>query len=418
MSDKAFIPVARPTLGDEEAEAVARVLRTGWITQGPEVERLEGEFAAYVGATHAVAVSSGTAALHLALLAIGVQPGDDIVTVSHSFIATANAVRYCGARPVFVDIDPASFNLDPALLEAAITPRTRAVVAVHQMGVPCDLAAILAIARRRGLIVVEDAACAVGSEIDWAGEWQRIGRPHGDIACFSFHPRKLLTTGDGGMVTTARADWAEALRLLRWHGMSVPAHVRHVSRRVVNESYVELGWNYRLTDLQAAVGRVQLARLPDALARRRALAQRYARLLRDVPGVDPPIEPGWARSNWQSYCVRLAACVDQGEAMQALLERGIATRRGVMCAHREPAYRGEDWSCGAEGCACAPGACARLAHSEAAQDRSIVLPLYPDMAESEQDAVVAALREIARAADERIGSTGPATSRREGRRRA
>jgi len=385
LTGEKFIPVARPTLGVEEEQAVARVLRTGWITQGREVERLEAEFAGYVGAAYAVAVSSGTAALHLTLLAIGVKPGDEVVTVSHSFIATANAIRYCGATPVFVDIDPATFNIDPALVEAAITPATRAILAVHQMGMPCDLAAILKVARKHGIVVVEDAACAVGSEILWDGAWQKIGRPHGDIACFSFHPRKLLTTGDGGMVTTSRPDWADALRLLRWHGMSVPAHVRHAADRVVNESYDTLGWNYRLTDLQAAVGREQLKRLPGAVARRRHLAQRYSVALSQVPGIAAPAEPGWARTNWQSYCVRLGPEIDQGRAMQALLDRGIATRRGVMCAHREPAYPKGTWRCGGED----------LRHSEAAQDSGIVLPLYPDMAEADQDAVVAALGELA-----------------------
>ena len=383
MSDRAFIPLARPTLGAEEEQAVARVLRSGWITQGPEVERFEAEFAGFVGAPHAVAVSSGTAALHLALLAIGIGPGDEVVTVSHSFIATANSIRYCGGVPVFVDIQPATFNIDPTLIEAAITPRTRAILCVHQMGLPCDLQAILAIARRRKLTVVEDAACAVGSEILWDGAWQRIGRPHGDIACFSFHPRKLLTTGDGGMVTTARQDWADALRLLRWHGMSVPAHVRHAANRVMNERYETLGWNYRLTDMQAAIGREQLKRLPAMVTRRRALAARYAAGLAGILELIPPAEPGWARTNWQSYCVRLAPGIDRDGVMQTLLDLGIATRRGVMCAHREPAYGGDPVR-----------SCAPLAHSEQAQDHGMVLPLYPDMRDSDQDSVITALRQI------------------------
>ena len=244
--------------------------------------------AAYVGSPHACAVSSGTTALHLALLAVGVRPGDEVITVSHSYIATANSIRYCGATPVFVDIDPATFNIDPQKIEPAISDRTRAILCVHQMGMPCDLKAIVEIGRRRGIPVVEDAACAIGSEILWQGQWEKIGKPHGDVACFSFHPRKLLTTGDGGMLTTANAEIDAKFRLWRQHGMSVPDTVRHSSPTVVFESYPELGFNYRLTDIQAAIGREQLKRLPEAISQRRRLANRYKHLLGDIPGLALP----------------------------------------------------------------------------------------------------------------------------------
>lgn len=379
MSEPAkMIPIIRPVMDERELEAAGRPILSGWVTQGPEVAAFEGEFAAAVGAAHACAVSSCTTALHLALLAAGVRPGDEVITASHSFIATANSIRYCGARPRFVDIEPETFNMDPALVEPAITERTRAILCVHQMGMPCDLKAILAVARRHSLPLIEDAACAIGSEILWNGAWEKIGKPRGDIACFSFHPRKLITTGDGGMITTSNAEWDRQFRLWRQHGMSVPDTVRHGAREVIFESYPELGYNYRMTDLQAAIGREQLKRLPEIVERRRFLAGRYRELLAGVPGLRLPEQPSWARSNFQSYCVRLPEECDQRAVMQFLLEQGIATRRGIMCAHRELPYAG-----GGE----------RLPHSEAAQDRSILLPLFHQMTEDDQQRVALALRQ-------------------------
>lgn len=393
--EKRFIPVAKPAMDEREVQAAARAILSGWVTQGPEVAAFEREFAEYVGAKHACAVSSCTTALHLALLAVGVKPGDEVITVSHSFIATANSIRYCGAIPVFVDIQPETFNIDPSLIERVITPRTRAILCVHQIGMPCDLQAILEIARRHSLPVVEDAACAIGSEILWNDKWKKIGKPHSDIACFSFHPRKLVSTGDGGMITTSNGEWDKQLRLWRQHGMSVPDTARHGSKDVIFESYTVLGYNFRLTDIQAAIGREQLKRLPEAVARRRILAERYAKLLANVPGLGLPEEPRWARSNWQSYCVRLPEGCDQRAVMQVMLDAGIATRRGVMCAHREPAFRSQPWSCGKGPGAygCAPGTCECLNQSERAQDQAVILPLFHQMAEVDQDQVVAALRE-------------------------
>ena len=376
-----LIPVARPSLGQAEVDAAGRAILSGWVTQGPEVGAFEREFGDFVGATHACAVSSCTVALHLALRAVGVEPGDEVITASHSFIATANAVRYCQATPVFVDIDPRSFNLDPALLEAAITPRTRAILCVHQIGMPCGLAGILEVARKHRIPVVEDAACAIGSSILWEGRWERIGRPHGDIACFSFHPRKLLTTGDGGMLTTTNAEWDAKFRLWRQHGMTVPDTVRHKATTVTFESYSELGYNYRMTDIQAAVGREQLKRLPEVLETRRRQAQRYHSRLAGIGGLVRPEEASGVRTNWQSYCVRLPEQADQRAVMQHMLDAGVATRRGVMCAHREAAYAKEPWR-----------AAGSLRHSEEAQDHCLILPLYAQMSEADQDRVVEALQ--------------------------
>jgi perosamine synthetase len=389
---KDFVPMARPHLGQEEVAAAGRAILSGWVTQGPEVAAFEQEFAAYVGSPFACAVSSGTTALHLALLAVGVRPGDEVITVSHSYIATANSIRYCGARPVFVDIEPATFNIDPLKIEPAVSERTRAILSVHQMGMPCNLKAILDTAGKRGIPVVEDAACAIGSEILWQDQWQRIGKPRGDVACFSFHPRKLLTTGDGGMLTAANPELDRKFRLWRQHGMSVPDTVRHSSREVVFESYPELGFNYRLTDIQAAIGREQLKRLPEAISRRRRLAERYRHLLADIPGLTLPAEPDWARTNWQSYCVRLPKGADQREVMQQMLNEGIATRRGIMCSHLEPAYRdaAATWRCSQA--ACKPsGSCPNLIESELAQREGVILPLFSEMTEGQQDQVALAL---------------------------
>jgi perosamine synthetase len=390
------IPIAKPLLGEAEAEAARRAILSGWVTQGPEVAAFEQEFAAYVGGQYACAVSNCTTALHLALLAVGVQPDDEVVTVSHSYIATANSIRYCGAIPIFVDIEPQTYNINPVLIEAAISPRTRAILVVHQMGMPCDLKAILEVARQHSLPVIEDAACAIGSEILWEGEWEKIGKPHADIACFSFHPRKVITTGDGGMITTNNPEWDRQFRLLRQHSMSVPDTVRHGSKQVIFESYPALGYNYRMTDIQAAVGREQLKRLPEIIERRRFLARRYHQLLADIPGLKLPTEPIWARSNWQSYCIRLSQQYDQLQVMQAMLDAGIGTRRGIMCAHREPAYSQEAWSCGVvrDSCNCAGGSCDRLIESEKAQDTAILIPLFHHMSEQEQDTVVNELKTV------------------------
>jgi len=374
------IPVARPSLGEEEAAAARDAILSGWVTQGPQVAGFEEEFAAYVGARYACAVSSCTTALHLALVALGVGAGDEVITVSHSFIATSNPIRYCGATPVFVDIDPVTLNIDPALVEAAVSPRTKAILAVHQLGMPCDLASLVPIAARHGLPLIEDAACAIGSEIEWQGTWQRIGKPHGDVACFSFHPRKLLSTGDGGMLTTSNVELDRTFRLLRQHGMSVPDAVRHSSSQVIFEDYPVVGYNYRMTDIQAAIGREQLKRLPAIVARRRELAARYEERLQSIDGVIVPREPRWARTNWQSYAIRVGAWIDRRAVMQTMLDAGVSTRRGVMNIHREASYPDGSWRAGSD-----------LGHSEEAQDTAIVLPLYHQLTEDDQDRVVEAL---------------------------
>jgi dTDP-4-amino-4,6-dideoxygalactose transaminase len=373
------IPVARPSIGVEEERAVVEVLRSGWLAQGARVAEFEKRFAEYVGAGYAVAVSSCTTGLHLALVAAGVQSGDDVLCPSLSFIATANSIRYAGANPVFVDIDPVTYNMDPESMERAITPRTRAILVVHQIGLPSALSEIGEIATRHGLIVVEDAACAIGSEYNN----QRIGLPHTTMACFSFHPRKILTTGEGGMITTASEELAVRLRKLRQHSMTVSDLTRHSSTQVVTESYDEVGYNYRMTDMQAALGLVQLQRLNDMLERRRHLALRYTEELSRMEWLVPPAEPTGYHHNYQSYMVRLDknAPLTRDQLMQKLLDRGISSRRGVMAIHREVPYRRAKWN-------------NHLPQTDYITDSTIIFPLFYTMTDEEQAYVIDCIRQI------------------------
>ncbi|HVW21314.1 MAG TPA: DegT/DnrJ/EryC1/StrS family aminotransferase [Opitutaceae bacterium] len=373
-----MIPLAQPDVGEEEIALVAETIRSGWITQGPRVAEFEAAFARRVGAAHAVAVSNCTTALHLSLLAAGVGPGDEVVTSPHSFIASANAILHCGARPVFADIRPDTLNLDPAAAEAAISPRTRALLVIHQVGRPAELDAFAALARQRNLALVEDAACAVGSE--YRGK-PIGGTGHSPLVCFSFHPRKVLSTGDGGMIATGDPALAEKLRRLRQHGMSVNDLQRHRSRTIVTEAYPELGYNYRLTDLQAAIGLAQLSKLDAILARRREIAARYDAGLAGRAGIELFRAPADCRWNHQTYLIRLAGAnaAVRDAFMQALLDEGIATRRGIMSIHREACYRERFGP-------------QRFPQSEAASDQCACLPLYTRMSEGDIDQVIAAVR--------------------------
>ncbi len=373
------IPVMIPCLGEEEAQAAADAVRSGWVAQGPRVARFEQEFAALVGAGHGVAVSSCTTALHLALVVLEIGPGDEVIVPSFSFIATANAVRYVGATPVFADVDLSTGNLTVATIDAVRTPRTRAVIAVHQGGVPFDTAALRAAAHGWGLPLIEDAACAAGSTA--------YGRPVGAgsaISAWSFHPRKLLTTGEGGMVTVDDPEWAARLRRLREHGMNVSAADRHVSAQPVLEAYLETAFNYRMTDIQAAVGLVQLGRLAELVRHRRALAARYHELLAGIEGLVPVRDPGYGETNFQSFWVLINPAYGTGrdEVLAELAAAGVSARRGIMAAHLEPAYADVT-----------PGP---LPVTERLTRDSLILPLHHALTEDDQDHIVGVLRKLAR----------------------
>ncbi|MBM9503536.1 DegT/DnrJ/EryC1/StrS family aminotransferase [Actinacidiphila acididurans] len=375
---KARIPVMTPWLGEEEAQAAAAAVLSGWVAQGPRVAEFERAFAERVGADHGVAVSSCTTALHLALVTMDLGPGDEVVVPSLSFIATANVVRYVGATPVFADVAADTGNLTAASVDAVRTPRTRAVLAVHQGGVPADVHALRAACADWGVPLIEDAACAIGTTVG--------GKPVGQgalLAAWSFHPRKLVTTGEGGMITTDDAAWAERLRRLREHGMNVSAAQRHASSAPVLERYLEVGFNYRMTDIQAAVGLVQLGKLDAMIARRRELAARYESLLADVPGITPVRDPEYGRGNFQSYWVLPDPDfpVGRDELLAALAAAGVSARRGIMAAHLEPAYAGHPH--------------APLPVTERISTGSLILPLFHTMTEEQQDRVVAVLREQA-----------------------
>ncbi len=377
MTPTRRIPVAKPYFDEDEERRVCEVLRSGWVAQGPRVAELERLFAERAGAAEAVAVTSCTAGLFLVLHALGIGPGDEVLVPSLSFIASANSIAHCGAVPVFVDTEPRTYNIDPDALAAAITPRTRAIMVVHQLGLPCDLDRVAAVARAHGLAVVEDAACAAGSVYK--------GRPIGSAgfpAVFSFHSRKVIVSGEGGIITTDDAALAARLRRLRHQGMSVSDLERHQATRVIIEEYPEIGWNFRMPDLVAAIALGQLAKLDRFVATRRALAARYDTLLADLPAIEPPFVPHWAEPTYQSYIVRLRNADEtmRNALLDALFHRGVSARRGLMASHLEPCYRGARLG-------------GLLPHTEAAKVQTMVLPMYHELTPDDQLYVVDQLRD-------------------------
>jgi perosamine synthetase len=382
------IPITKPVFGPEELAAVQRPLETGWVVQGPYVEEFERKFSAYTGATHSIATTSCTTALQVAMAALGVGQGDEVIVPAFTWVATANVVEERGAKPVFVDVDLATYNLDVSRLESLVTERTVGIVPVHLFGLPADLDPVLELAGKRGLWVVEDAACSLGG-------WYRGTHTGtlGDFGTFSFHPRKSITTGEGGMLTTQRDELGALGRSLRDHGASRSDRERHESAGAfLLSDYDRLGWNYRMTDIQGALGSAQMDRLEEILAARARAAAYYDAALADVEWLRTPVVPEGLVHGYQAYVCLFAPDeptlerveelhARRNEVMDTLERAGIATRQGTHAAFLAGHFvRKYDLS---------PG---DFPNAYAADRLTLALPLFPQLTEAEQDRVVEGLR--------------------------
>ncbi|NDJ77404.1 MAG: DegT/DnrJ/EryC1/StrS family aminotransferase [Chloroflexi bacterium] len=362
------IPMASPDITQIEIDAVTDVLQTRWLSIGPKIKQFETDFSYYVGTRYAVGVNSGTSGLHLAMIAAGVSEGDEVITPSFSFIASANCILYERAKPVFVDIDPRTGNITPETIEAAITPRTKAIIPVHVFGQPPDLDPIMDIARRHNLYVIEDSCEAIGAE--YKG---RAAGTIGDAAVFAFYPNKQMTTGEGGMVVTDRADWDDLFRSLRNQG-------RDVFDGWLN--HTRLGYNYRLDELSAALGIVQLTRLDDLLAKRAQVAGWYNERFDELPGVHKPfIADTTTRMSWFVYVVRFEDGPTRNAMIPFLKERGVPSRPYFTPIHLQPFYQNMGWGRG------------DLPETEKAGDTSLALPFSSVMTEEQVDYVCQQIRD-------------------------
>lgn len=380
-----FLPFALPEIGEDEIHEVVDTLRSGWVTTGPKAKRFEQDFAAFLGEPEieCIAVNSATAGLHLALEAMGIGPGDEVITTTHTFTATAEVVRYLGADVVLVDIDPATLNIDPRLVEAAITPRTRCIIPVHYAGLAVDMIAILDIARKHGLRVLEDAAHALPTTL----EKELIGTMGSDATVFSFYANKTMTTGEGGMLVTRNAELAKRAKVMRLHGMNRDAFDRFTAK--VPSWYYEIvapGFKYNLTDIAAALGIHQLKRIQAFQARREQIAAAYNEAFADLPLILPPQAVEGDVHSWHLYVLRLsdAAKIERDAFIEAMFAAGIGCSVHYIPLHLQPYWR-DRYGLAPE----------QFPHSQKAYERSFSIPLYTAMSDADVQRVIAAVRRVA-----------------------
>jgi len=373
-----MIPIAKPFLTKDEAQGAYDTILTGWVTQGPKVEEFEKKFCEYTGAKYAAAVSNCTTALHLAMIISEIGAGDEVITPSMSYVASANCIKYVGATPVFGEVDKETYNLNVSHAESLITEKTKAIILVHQLGMPADIDAFRKLTDKYKIKLIEDAACAIGSSY----KGKKIGS-HSEIVCFSFHPRKVITTGEGGMITTSDESIYRKVKLLRQHGMSVNDRERHEAGKLIFEDHIVLGYNYRMTDIQAAIGLRQLEKLDHIIEERRKIALKYIEELKDIDCIELPEEKTGYFSNYQSFSIYLkeSAPISRNEIMQKLLEAGISSRRGVLTAHRETSYLDNYKDL-------------KLPVSEDACDRSFMIPLFIPMDSEDIEHVISTIKQI------------------------
>lgn len=391
---KKMIPITKPYLDIKEEKLVAEVLRSGWLTQGPKVMEFENKVVEYVNAKYAIAVTSCTTALFLALKTLNIRSGDEVIVPSYSFIATANAVVHAGATPVFADIDRQTYNISvlsikkiiesgyrldsskKTLINKVTHNKLRVIMPVHQVGLPAEMDSIIELADKYRLYVIEDAACAIGSEY----KGKKIGG-HSHMACFSFHPRKVITTGEGGMITTNSKEYAEKLRTLRQHCMTVSDLNRHQSNNVVFESYPEVGYNFRMSDIQAAIGISQMYKIEEIIKKRIAIVAIYNKAFAGHPYLEIPYVPEGCGHNYQSYLLKVKknSPISREKIMSRLSNKGIAARRGIMAIHKEQAYQSVK-------------NIIDLPVTEECAQTAFIIPLYPQMTEDEIEYVISEIK--------------------------
>jgi len=373
------IPLMKPWLTEEEWYSLKEVILSGWVSQGPKVQEFENAVASFIGAKHAVAVNSCTSAIHLAFRIQGVEYGDDVILANTTCMANVNAIKMAGANPVFVDIDEDTYNLDPALIERAITPKTKAILNIDQIGLANDLDAISEIAKKNNLIVVDDAATALGGK--YKGKY--LGA-NGLVTTYSFHPRKMITTGEGGMLITDDENIAERARVLRSAGASVSDLERHKAKGVIVQKYYENGYNYRMTDMQAAIGLIQMKKIDKIIEERAKQAEFFNKELENIDELAAPFVPSYATHAYSSYLIKISdkSKITPEFIINKMAEKNISCRFGIMPLHNEPYFEKDGWND-----AMFPVSC-KVA------DKTFFIPIFPGLTEENMKFIISSLKSV------------------------